>query len=77
MNLFLHLWTSRFGDRRVLFPIPPRYSKEDVLFRKALLEVGKYRAVIDRCYPLGEVVEATGYVKTAQKTSIVVLTIGG
>jgi len=26
-NLFLALWTSRIGDKRVLFPIPPRYTR--------------------------------------------------
>lgn len=58
-------------------PIPPPYSKEDVLFLKGLLKAGKYHAVIDRCYPLEKVVEATGYVETARKTGNVVLTVGG
>ena len=76
-NLFLALWTSRIGDRKVLFPIPPKYTKKNVLLMKELIEAGKYRAVIDRCYPLEDVVEATRYVETEQKTGNVVLTIGG
>jgi NADPH:quinone reductase-like Zn-dependent oxidoreductase len=76
-NLFLALWTSRIGDKKVLFPIPPRYTKKNVLFLKELIEAGKYRAVIDRTYPLEEVVEATRYVETQQKTGNVVLTITG
>lgn len=75
-NLILTLWTSRIGDKRVLFPVPPRYTKADVLFVKELIEAGRYRAVIDRSYPLEEIIEATSYVETEQKTGNVVLTVG-
>src|SRR5437867_6317644 len=76
-NLMLAMWTSRIGDKKVLFKIPPRYTKKDVLFLKELIEAGKYRAVIDRCYQLEDVVEASRYVETEQKTGNVVLTING
>ena len=76
-NILLALWTSRIGDKKVLFPIPPHYTKKNVLLLKELIEAGKYRAVIDRCYPLEDVVEATRYVETEQKTGNVVLTVGG
>jgi NADPH:quinone reductase-like Zn-dependent oxidoreductase len=76
-NLILALWTSRIGDQKVIFKIPPRYTKKDVIFLKELIEGGRYRAVIDRCYPLEDVVEATRYVETEQKTGNVVLTING
>ena len=74
-NLVLALWTSRIGNRRVMFSIPPRYTKQDVLFLKDLIEAGRYRAVIDRSYPLEDVVNATRYVETEQKTGNVVLTV--
>jgi NADPH:quinone reductase-like Zn-dependent oxidoreductase len=74
-NLILAVWTSRIGDKRVLFSIPPRYTKEDVVFLKELIEAGRYRAVIDRCYRYEDVVEATRYVETEHKTGNVVLTI--
>ena len=77
MGDILALWTSRIGDKGVVFPIPPRYTKKDVLFLKELIEAGKYHAVIDRCYPLEDVVEATRYVETQQKTGNVVLTVNG
>jgi NADPH:quinone reductase-like Zn-dependent oxidoreductase len=74
-NIFLALWTSRVGGKKVFFPIPPRYTKKKVLLLKGLIEAGKYRAVIDRTYPLEDVVEATRYVETQQKTGNVVLTV--
>jgi len=74
-NLVLAVWTARIGSKRVLFPIPPRFTKQDVVFLKQLIESGQYRAVIDRRYPLDEVVAATRYVETKQKTGNVVLTV--
>jgi NADPH:quinone reductase-like Zn-dependent oxidoreductase len=75
-NVVLALWTSRIGDKKVVFPIPPRYTKRDVVFLKGLMEAGQYRAVIDRTHPLADVIEASRYVETGQKTGNVVLTVG-
>jgi NADPH:quinone reductase-like Zn-dependent oxidoreductase len=75
INLALQLSTAIVGDKRVLFPIPPRYTKKDIVFLRGLMETGDYRAVIDRRYPLEEVIEATRYVETQQKTGNVVLTV--
>jgi NADPH:quinone reductase-like Zn-dependent oxidoreductase len=76
-NLMLAAWTSRVGDKRVIFAIPPRYTKEDVVFLKDLIEAGKYRAVVDRRYRLEDIVEASRYVETEQKVGNVILTIDG
>ena len=76
-NLILAIWTPRIGDKKVIFSIPPRYTKKDVLFLKDLVEGGKYRAIIDRSYPLEDVVDATRYVETEQKTGNVVLRVSG
>jgi NADPH:quinone reductase-like Zn-dependent oxidoreductase len=65
------------GDKKVVFQIPPRQTKQDVVFLKGLIEAGKYRPVIDRRYRLEDVIEATRYVETEQKTGNVVLTITG
>jgi NADPH:quinone reductase-like Zn-dependent oxidoreductase len=75
-NMFLWLLHKRFGDRKVVFAFP-RYRKEDLLLLAELLETGRYRPVIDRVYPLEDVVEATAYVETQQKTGNVVLTVNG
>jgi NADPH:quinone reductase-like Zn-dependent oxidoreductase len=75
-NMFLWLLHKRFGDKKVVFEFP-RYRKEDLLLVAELLETGRYRPVIDRVYPLDDVVEATAYVETQQKTGNVVLTLNG
>ena len=70
----LALWTRWIGDKRATLGIG-KYRKEDVLLLKQLIEAGRYRAVIDRTYPLEDVVEATKYVETGQKTGNVVLRV--
>jgi NADPH:quinone reductase-like Zn-dependent oxidoreductase len=71
----LVLLTRWIGNKRVTIPIP-KYTQAEVLFVKGLIEAGEYRAVIDRSYPLEDVVEATRYVETGQKAGNVVLTVG-
>lgn len=65
---------GRLGARRVMLPLP-KYSKEHLLELVSLVEAGEYRAVIDSCRPLDDVVEATRYVETEQKTGNLVLTV--
>jgi NADPH:quinone reductase-like Zn-dependent oxidoreductase len=72
----LGLATRWVGSKRVALGIT-KYRKEDVELLKTLVENGEYRPVLDRTYPLDEVVEASRYVETGQKTGNVVLTVGG
>jgi NADPH:quinone reductase-like Zn-dependent oxidoreductase len=71
----LVLLTRFFGTRRVVIPIQ-RPNQQDILFLKELIEQGAFAAVIDRSYPLEEIVEAYRYVETGQKTGNVVITLG-
>jgi NADPH:quinone reductase-like Zn-dependent oxidoreductase len=41
------------------------------------MESGQFRPVIDRSYPLAEIVEAYRYVESGQKTGSVVITVAG
>ena len=72
----LALVTRFVGSRRATLGIG-RYRKEDLLLVKELVDAGAYRPVIDRTYALEEIVEATRYVETGEKTGNVVLRIGG
>jgi len=71
----LGLATRFVGSRRATLGIG-RYRKEDLVLVKELVDAGKYRPVIDRTYALDEVVEATRYVESGQKTGNVVLRVG-
>lgn len=68
--------TRWIGKKRVVLPTP-KYVKENVRLVKELFEAGEFRPVIDRTYPLEDVVQATRYVETGQKTGNVVLTVNG
>jgi NADPH:quinone reductase-like Zn-dependent oxidoreductase len=50
-------------------------AEEGRLLPQELIEAGKFRPVIDRRYPLEDVVEATRYVETQKKVGNVVLAV--
>ncbi len=73
-NPVLALVTPLFGGRKVRFPIP-RHDQEMVRRFKGLIESGEFTPVIDRQYPLDQIVEAYTYVETGQKIGNVVITV--
>jgi NADPH:quinone reductase-like Zn-dependent oxidoreductase len=74
LGFMWHVPLLALTSKRVTLGVA-KYTKEDVALLKELVEAGEYRAVIDRVYPLEDVVEATKYVETGQKTGNVVLTV--
>ena len=71
-NLFLPVLTRARGGPRVDFPIP-RNVRNSLVSVRRLAELGQFRAVIDRTYPLDQVREAFEYVESGQKIGTVVL----
>lgn len=74
-NIPLAFLTPLFRRRKVMFPVP-KHSKKVVTYLKDLMESGDFKPLLDRTYPLDEIVAAYEYVETGRKVGNVVITVG-
>jgi NADPH:quinone reductase-like Zn-dependent oxidoreductase len=73
-NPILALITPLLRGKKVIFPVP-KDDQDMIRYFKRLIGSGEFKAVIDKRYPLDQIVDAYNYVETGQKIGNVVISI--
>jgi NADPH:quinone reductase-like Zn-dependent oxidoreductase len=75
-NPVLALLTPLLRGRKVKFPIPAQRDQREIASHlRELLESGAFKPLIDRRYPLDQIVEAYRYVETGRKLGNIVISV--
>ncbi len=70
------LWTMLWGSKKAKFTTAGlKQNKDNLNFVQSLAEAGHLKAVLDRCYPLDDIVEAYRYVDTERKRGNVLISV--
>jgi NADPH:quinone reductase-like Zn-dependent oxidoreductase len=73
-HLFQMLWTSFRGGKKVICAMSGE-TLDDLHIVKELVEAGKIKAVIDRCYPLEQTADAHRYLESGSREGSIIITV--